>query len=105
MTDADAKPNATELEQLRGAIDNIDRELLRLINQRAAVAIEVGKVKRNLDAAPVYYRAEREAQILRAYAENNPGPLSDAEAARILRGGHVGMFSTRAPAESRVSGA
>ena len=85
MTDAKEKSTLADLEQLRGEIDNIDRELLRLINQRAAVAIEVGKVKRNMDAAPTFYRAEREAQILRAYAENNPGPLSDAEASRILR--------------------
>ncbi|MEM7469383.1 MAG: prephenate dehydratase, partial [Pseudomonadota bacterium] len=75
----------TDLEQLRGEIDNVDRELLRLINLRASIAIEVGKVKRAMDSAPKFYRAEREAQILRAHAENNPGPLPDAEAARILR--------------------
>ncbi len=79
------KSTITDLEQLRGEIDNIDRELLRLINLRAAVAIEVGKVKRNMDSEPVFYRPEREAQILQAHGEHNPGPLSDAEAVRIMR--------------------
>ena len=85
MSDGNEKSMLPNLEQLRGEIDTIDRELLRLINQRAAVAIEVGKVKRQMDPEPTFYRAEREAQILRAHAENNPGPLSDFEAARILR--------------------
>lgn len=81
------KPESTpvELEQLRGEIDTIDRELLRLINARARVAIDVGKVKRRYDDDPKFYRPEREAQILRAYAENNQGPLSDAEASRLMR--------------------
>ena len=81
------KPKSTQvdLEQLRGEIDSIDRELLRLINARATVAIAVGKVKREMDPNPVFYRPEREAQILRAYSENNQGPLSDAEASRIMR--------------------
>lgn len=81
------KPESTpvELEQLRGEIDTIDRELLRLINARARVAIDVGKVKRRYDDEPKFYRPEREAQILRAYAENNQGPLSDAEASRLMR--------------------
>ncbi len=81
------KPESTpvELEQLRGEIDTIDRELLRLINARARVAIDVGKVQRRYDDEPKFYRPERAAQILRAYAENNQGPLSDAEASRLMR--------------------
>ena len=68
MTDAKDKSTLTDLEQLRGEIDSIDQELLRLINQRALVAIAVGKVKRSMDADPTFYRAEREAQILRHMA-------------------------------------
>jgi chorismate mutase/prephenate dehydratase len=35
-----------DLAQLRTAIDAVDRELLRLLNQRAALAGEVGDLKR-----------------------------------------------------------
>lgn len=85
MSNDKSTSTPVELEQLRGEIDTIDRELLRLINARARVAIEVGKVKRQYDDDPKFYRPEREAQILRAYAENNQGPLSDSEASRIMR--------------------
>lgn len=85
MSEKQGKATVADLERLRGDIDRIDNELLKLINARAQVAIEVGKVKREIDAEPIFYRPEREAKILRQYAENNPGPLSDAEAARIMR--------------------
>ena len=38
-----------ELRDLRGEIDALDSELLRLINRRAQLAAEVGKVKRQGD--------------------------------------------------------
>lgn len=81
MADGEAKA----LEQLRSDIDALDQELLRLINARAALAIEVGKVKRAGDGEPVFYRPEREALILKRTLERNPGPLSAAEAARLMR--------------------
>jgi len=77
--------DAKELHVLRGEIDAIDVELLRLINARAALAIEVGKAKRRSAEEVVYYRPEREAAILRRVLEQNPGPLSAQEAARLVR--------------------
>ena len=77
--------NESELDRLRDEIDLIDRDLLALINRRAGVAIKVGDVKRRIEAEPKFYRPEREARILRRYAENNPGPLADAEAVRLMR--------------------
>ena len=76
---------AKDLDDLRREIDAIDSELLRLINQRAAVAIEVGEVKRVSAQDATFYRPEREAAILRGIAERNPGPLSIADATRIMR--------------------
>ncbi|MFT4563943.1 MAG: chorismate mutase/prephenate dehydratase [Gammaproteobacteria bacterium] len=76
---------AKELDTLREKIDAIDTELIRLINERAAVAIEVGELKRSSDGNAVFYRPEREAEILRRVIARNPGPLPAPEAARLMR--------------------
>lgn len=59
------------LKQLRTRIDALDEDLLRLVNQRAELARQIGDVK---GEGPVY-RPEREAQVLRRLSEANPGPL------------------------------
>jgi chorismate mutase/prephenate dehydratase len=69
-----------ELGRLRDAIDGIDTEVLRLINERAGFAHRIGEIKRGN-----IYRPEREAQVLRRLAEANPGPLPDAAVQRIAR--------------------
>ena len=69
-----------ELDKLREAIDRIDAELLRMINQRAQLAHRIGEIKQgNL------YRPEREAQVLRRIAATNSGPLPAEAAQRIFR--------------------
>ena len=73
------------LDELRADIDALDSELLRLINARAALAMAVGAVKRAASENPEFYRPEREAAILRRFVAQNPGPLPDAEAARLMR--------------------
>lgn len=72
--------DSQELGALRGEIDAIDGELLRLINERAKLARRIGEIKQGN-----IYRPEREAQVLRRVAERNPGPLSAAAAQRIVR--------------------
>lgn len=69
-----------ELAQLRKGIDRIDDEVLRLVNERAQLAHRIGEIKHGN-----IYRPEREAQVLRRMAENNPGPLPDAAVLRISR--------------------
>jgi chorismate mutase len=61
----------------RKQIDEIDRKLVALLNERAAAAIEIGKLKRNTDL-PVY-EPDREKQVLANVSATNSGPLSDAE--------------------------
>jgi len=60
-----------KLKQCRAQIDRIDDEMLKLVNQRAAIAQQIGHLK-NSDTV---LRPEREAQILQRMKENNPGPL------------------------------
>ena len=59
------------LKKFRTQIDALDDQLLRLFNDRARLAQDVGKVK----GSSAIYRPEREAQVLRRLTENNPGPL------------------------------
>lgn len=73
-----------ELEKLRHRIDELDQQIQSLINERAACAQQVGKVKHR-EKDPVYYRPEREAQVLRSVRERNLGPLSDETMARLFR--------------------
>jgi chorismate mutase / prephenate dehydratase len=73
------------LRAVRAQIDAIDREVLRLINERGRCAIEVGRIKRAAGSDANFYRPEREAEVLRRIRDNNPGPLTSADAVRIIR--------------------
>src|SRR5439155_13655457 len=70
-----------ELNRRRAAIDALDRELLRLLNERAAHAKHIGALK----AGAAAYRPEREGQILRAIQAQNTGPLSNDAVAAVFR--------------------
>lgn len=72
-----------KLQPLREAIDQVDRKLVELLNERARLALEVGHVKRTSNA-PVY-RPEREAEVLRKVAALNPGPLTEAAVTGVFR--------------------
>ena len=63
-----------DLESLREQIDQLDQSLLALVNQRATLAKQVADVKMKTLAPgekPVFYRPEREAQVLRRIKERN----------------------------------
>ena len=76
-----------KLAVLRDQIDGIDKEIQKLINQRAACALEVATVKQAASGGEEvqYYRPEREAQVLRAVMERNTGPMPDEEMAKLFR--------------------
>ncbi len=61
------------LKQFREQIDRIDDELLKLVNERAALAQQIGHVKGN----SAVLRPEREAQVLQRMSVTNSGPLSN----------------------------
>jgi len=73
------------LEQLRDQIDAVDQQLLRLINQRATLAQQVAEAKLATDPDALFYRPEREAQVLRRVREANPGPLNGESVAWLFR--------------------
>ena len=73
-----------DLPALRYQIDSIDKHLLALISERARCAQRVAEVKADSGDA-VFYRPEREAQVLRKVMEANAGPLDDEDVARLFR--------------------
>ena len=78
-----------ELGKIRDRIDDIDTQLLDLVSARARCAQEVAEVKLKAtlpgEQLPQFYRPEREAQVLRAIQERNPGPLASDHVASIFR--------------------
>jgi chorismate mutase len=73
---------ATNVSDWRAAIDFVDRQLLQLLNTRAKLACELGKVKRarGLDVVD----SEREHQVLSTARHNNGGPLDEEAITRIF---------------------
>lgn len=71
-----------ELERLREAIDRVDEVLVRLLNQRAKYAIEIGRLKGAMQL-PVY-SPEREEQVLKNVEEWCDGPLDAATMRRLF---------------------
>ncbi|MBQ3386292.1 MAG: chorismate mutase, partial [Eggerthellaceae bacterium] len=47
----EAQDNAAQLGNIREAIDQVDRQLLELLNQRAALSLEVGRIKAGTQGA------------------------------------------------------
>jgi len=82
---SNASADKPDLAAVREQIDGIDREIQRLIAERALWAQQVGKAKGNLAQAIDYYRPEREAQVLRRVVDHNEGPLSDEVLVRLFR--------------------
>ena len=81
---ADSSPaNADDLLAFRVQIDALDRELLALLNRRAALAQHVGEVKKR--EGSVAFRPEREAQVIDGLKLANIGPLKSDSVAPIWR--------------------
>ena len=72
----------TTLPEIRKKIDEVDSKLLNLLNQRAGLALEVGKIKKASDEK--FYIPNREREILARVARNNKGPLPQKNAANIF---------------------
>lgn len=73
-----------EIKKLRSEIDEIDRELQRLLSKRVGIAQKMARLKSSTRPQD-FYRPEREAQVLRAVMERNEGPLTDEAVATLFR--------------------
>lgn len=70
-----------DLDDLRRRIDLLDEHLVRLLNARAACALEIGRLKRELGID--IYQPAREVEVLAHVGDVNTGPL-DTPAVRRL---------------------
>jgi chorismate mutase len=70
-----------EIDRIRDAIDRVDEVIVRLLNQRAKYAIEIGEIKGVL-GLPIY-APEREKDVLHHVEKTCEGPL-DAQSMRRL---------------------
>jgi chorismate mutase len=73
------------IEELRGRIDLIDDQLVRLLNVRVACAVEIGRLKH--DRGLPIYQPDREKQVLgqvRQSATALAGPLNADAVVRIF---------------------
>ncbi|HLJ73740.1 MAG TPA: chorismate mutase [Thermoanaerobaculia bacterium] len=79
MDRADAEQ---EISRIRDAIDRVDEVIVRLLNQRAKYAIEIGEIKGVL-GLPIY-APEREKEVLLHVEKTCDGPLDAGSMRRLF---------------------
>lgn len=84
----DAKHTTTpaseaRLVQIRQDIDALDQDLLALLNRRAGLSLEVGRLKQ--DRHDIIFKPFREKEVLAGLAGANPGPLPETHLRAIYR--------------------
>jgi chorismate mutase len=70
-----------DISDWRKKIDELDRQLVDLISQRAQAAHAIGKLKRT--AGMPIYEPDREKKVFENATKVNPGPLADRDLLRI----------------------
>lgn len=75
---------AAELARIRDEIDELDRRIVELLNQRAEMGRAAGRAK-GLAGRRAVRDHEREREVLLRVAMANPGPLAQADLLSIYR--------------------
>ncbi len=70
------------IEDLRGRVDEVDRELIRILNERARIVQELVAIK--AEAGKALFDPRREEEILRKVADENEGPIYDTSLREIF---------------------
>ena len=70
------------IDGFRKQIDLLDDTLLRIFNERAQIALEIGRIKKELGLA--IFDPGREKRIFSRMKANNPGPLDDEAVGRLF---------------------
>jgi len=83
------------LEELRTKIDEIDKQLVKMLNERARIVVEIGKFKNQTDK-PIY-APDREKVVLERIIKANEGPLPDRCLVAIWRELMSGSFVLERP--------
>jgi 3-deoxy-7-phosphoheptulonate synthase/chorismate mutase len=70
------------IEDLRVRVDEVDRELIRILNERARIVQEIVAIK--AEAGKPLFDPRREEEILQKVAEQNEGPIYDTSMREIF---------------------
>ena len=70
-----AGASAGRLAEIRARIEEVDSRLLPLLNERAALSLEVGRIKAHDPG--IIFKPLREREVLDNLARQNTGPLPD----------------------------
>ncbi len=70
------------LSDWRRRIDEIDKKLVELLNERSHCALEIGRLKQSANIP--LYQPDRENEVLSNAESNNRGPLTDAAIRRLF---------------------
>jgi len=86
MSPARGRPPADnpELRRLRDEIDGLDRRIVRLLNERAELAVAIGREKASLGRRAIR-DAQREREVLLRVSISNEGPLPQADLLALYR--------------------
>lgn len=84
MTTRRPPPGSVELTRLRSEIDELDRRIVRLLNERAELTVEVGHEKSALGRRAIRDR-DREREVLLRVSIANEGPLPQVDLLAIYR--------------------
>lgn len=90
--------SSRSLDVLRGEIDSVDAELVRLLAARGKLVVEVGAAKRS-ESVPVYVPSRERAVIERAVTRSHDAqsPLSDRTIEAVFREIMSGSFALERP--------
>jgi chorismate mutase-like protein len=82
LSSSSAAEAGMSLADWRRRIDEIDRKLVELLNERSKCAVELGKLKQQANLP--LYQPDREKEVLENAEQNNKGPLTDAAIRRLF---------------------
>ena len=74
--------DAMDIAEWRRKIDDLDRKLAALLNERASAAAEIGRLKRNTNL-PIY-EPDREREVIANVQRSSTGPLAARDLAQIF---------------------
>ena len=72
----------SRIGELRSRVDEVDRELIHILNERARIVQEIVAIK--AEAGKALFDPKREEEILRKVAEENEGPIYDTSMREIF---------------------
>ncbi len=71
-----------QLKEKRKKIDLMDKKLLSLLNRRLRIAMEIGKIKKEMGEK--IYDPGREKEVIEKLKIKNKGPLKDEDLKKIF---------------------